>query len=240
MESTQSSVHYFVETPLKAKIRRASSSVPRRTQWRRYIASLVVLDMLMLGLAYRLSCYLRFEQSCTIFYKNVASDLVLGLYERENLVGGTKEYSMVFNGITFGMILVIAVGFLEPDIILARAWLLLAYIFSFLFTAGGRFVMRRVIYALRKRGYYLSSAVIIGANNEGLSLAEQLNGSRVSGFHVMGFIDKKLPVGTQLLADQYVLGNVDNLDELIARYDIEELILASSAISSRSLVNSIS
>ena len=252
MESTQSSVHYFVETPLKAKIRRASSSVPRRTQWRLYIASLVVVDMLMLGLAYRLSFYLRFEQSFTIFYQNVASDLnfyqnvvaflipvnliiflVLGLYERENLVGGTKEYSMVFNGITFGMILVIAVGFLEPDIILARAWLLLAYIFSFLFTVGGRFTMRRVIYALRRRGYYLSSAVIIGANNEGLSLAEQLNGSRVSGFHVMGFIDKKLPVGTQLLEDQYVLGNVDNLDELIARYDIEELILASSAISSR-------
>ena len=252
MESSQSSVHYFVETPIKAKIRKASASIPRHIQWRLYIASLVVLDMVMLGLAFRLAYYLRFELNFRVFFQNLEQELafyqdvatflipsmlviflLLRLYDREKLLGGTKEYSLVFNGLTFGMMMVIALGFLDPDFILARAWLLLAWIFSFVFTAGGRFWMRRVIYALRRRGYFLSSAVIIGANNEGLSLAEQLNGTRVSGFHIMGFIDKKLPVGTQLLADQYVLGTVDNLDDLIKRYDIEELILASSAISSR-------
>ena len=248
MESTQSSVHYFVETPLKAKIRKASASVPRQMQWRLYIASLVVVDMLMLGVAFRLAYYLRFELAFSIFFQNLDPNLVfyqnvatflipillviflvLGLYDREKLLGGTKEYSMVFNGLTFGMMLIIAVGFLDPDFILARAWLLMAWIFSFLLAAGGRFSMRRVIYALRRKGYFLSSAVIIGANNEGLSLAEQLNGTRASGFHIMGFIDKKLPVGTQLLREQYVLGTVDNLEDLIERYDIEELILASSA-----------
>ena len=252
MESTQSSVHYFVETPIKAKIRKASESVPRHLQWRLYIASLVLVDIFMLGVASRLAYYLRFELTFRIFfqnlnpnqifYQNVATFLIpallgifllLGLYDREKLLGGTKEYSMVFNGLTFGMMLIIAIGFLEPEFILARGWLLLTWIFSFLFTAVGRFSMRRAIYALRKIGYFLSSAVIIGANNEGLSLAEQLNGTRVSGFHIMGFIDKKLPVGTQLLRDQYVLGTVDNLEDLIERYEIEELILASSAISSR-------
>lgn len=252
MESTQSSAHYFVETPIKAKIRKASASVPRHMQWKLYIASLVVLDFLMLGLAFRMAYTIRFELGFQLFFQNLEPELdfyqnvstflipalllifmLQGMYDREKLLGGTKEYSMVFNGLTFGMMLVIAVGFLDPDFILARAWLLMAWIFSFILVAGGRFWMRRVIYALRRRGYYLSSAVIIGANNEGMSLAEQLNGSRSSGFHIMGFIDKKLPVGSQLLEDQYVLGNVDNLDELIDRYDIEELILASSAISSR-------
>jgi exopolysaccharide biosynthesis polyprenyl glycosylphosphotransferase len=252
MQSTQSSAHYFVETPLKAKIRKASASVPRRVQWRLYTASLVVLDILMLGMAFRLAYYLRFEIGIDFFFQNLEPEfvfyqnvvtfmipallvvfMVLGLYDREKLLGGTKEYSLVFNGLTFGMMLVIAIGFLDPNFVLARGWLLLAWIFSFLFTAIGRFSMRRVIYALRKKGYFLYSAVIIGANNEGLSLAEQLNGSRSSGFHIMGFIDKKLPVGTQLLDEQYVLGTVDNLDDLIKRYEIEELILASSAISSR-------
>ncbi|MGB3699762.1 MAG: sugar transferase [Anaerolineales bacterium] len=252
MQSTQSSAHYFVDTPLKVKIRKASASVPRHLQWRLYIASLVGVDILMLGLAFRLAYYLRFQVSFRVFfqnldpnlgfYQNVATFLipamlvifmVLGLYDREKLLGGTKEYSMVFNGLTFGMMLIIAVGFLDPNFILARGWLMMAWIFSFLFTAGGRFSMRRVIYALRRKGYYLASAIIIGANNEGISLAEQLNGSRASGFHIMGFVDKKLAVGTQLLRDQYVLGTVDNLEDLIERYDIEELILASSAISSR-------
>ncbi len=252
MQSTQQSAQLLVETPLKAKIRKATDSVPRHIQWRLYTTSLVIVDIILIGLAFRLAYYLRFQLSFRVFfqnidpdinfYQNVASILIpilliifilMGLYDREKLLGGTKEYSMVFNGITFGMMLVITVGFLDTNFILARAWLLLAWIFSFFFTAIGRFSLRRVIYALRHKGYFLSSALIVGANNEGLSLAEQLNGWKASGFHILGFIDKKLPTGTQVLKNLYILGTVDQLNELIKRYDIEELILASSAISSR-------
>jgi len=139
-------------------MRKASASVPRHMQWKLYIASLVVLDILMLGLAFRLAYYLRFELNFILFFQNLEPELafyqivatflipgllviflLLGLYDREKLLGGTKEYSMVFNGLTYGMMLIIAIGFLDPEFILARAWLLLAWIFSFLFTAGGRF-----------------------------------------------------------------------------------------------------
>lgn len=252
MQSTQQSAQLLVETPLKAKIRKASESVPRHVQWWLYTAGLVILDIIMVGLAFRLAYYIRFQLSFKIifqevnpdiiFYQNISSLLIpillvifwlMGLYEREKLLGGTKEYSMVFNGMTLGMMLVIAFGFLDPDFILARGWLLQAWIFGFIFVAIGRFSLRRVIYTLRRSGYYLSSALIVGANNEGISLAEQLNGWRASGFHIMGFIDKKLPVGTQVLRDLYVLGTVDQLSELIKKHDIEELVLASSAISSR-------
>lgn len=252
MHPSQQSAQLLVETPLKAKIRKASESVPRQTQWRLYTASLVFADTLMIGIAFRLAYFVRFQLSPRIFFQKLDPDLlfyqgvatilipillvifmVMGLYEREKLLGGTKEYSMVFNGVTLGMMMVIAVGFLDPKFVLARGWLLLAWIFGFLITAIGRFSLRRVVYALRQKGYFLSSALIVGANNEGLSLAEQLNGWRASGFHILGFIDKKLPIGTQVLRDLYVVGTVDQLSELIKRFDIEELILASSAISSR-------
>jgi exopolysaccharide biosynthesis polyprenyl glycosylphosphotransferase len=252
MESTQPGVQFFVETPLKTKIRKASNSVPRHLQWRLYRTSLFILDILMLGLAFRLAYFIRFELTIALlfqdiepniaFYQRVISFLIpvmlfiflfLGLYDRQKLLGGTKEYSMVFNSTTIGMMLVIAAGFLDPNFIFARGWLLLAWFFAFLFVATGRFTMRRIIYALRQKGYYLSSAVIIGANNEGLSLAEQLSSWRASGLHIMGFVDKKLQAGTQVLKNLYVLGTVDQLDELIEAYEIEELILASSAISSR-------
>jgi exopolysaccharide biosynthesis polyprenyl glycosylphosphotransferase len=252
MHPSQQSAQLLVETPLKAKIRKASKSVPRQMQWRLYTFSLVISDIIMIGIAFRLAYYVRFQISPRIFFQKLDPDLIfyqavatilipilviifmlMGLYDREKLLGGTKEYSTVFNGVTLGMMMVIAVGFLDPKFILARGWLLLAWIFAFLFTAIGRFSLRRVIYALRHKGYFLSSALIVGANNEGLSLAEQLNGWRASGFHILGFIDKKLPIGTQVLRNLYVLGSVDQLEELIKRYDIEELILASSAISSR-------
>jgi exopolysaccharide biosynthesis polyprenyl glycosylphosphotransferase len=252
METTQPGAHFFVETPLKAKIRRASKSVPGHMQWRLYTISLILMDILMIGLAFRLAYYIRFQLSISIFFQNIDPNIafyqrlvtilipvwviifvILGLYDRQKLLGGTKEYSMVFNGTTIGMMLLIAAGFLDPEFIFARGWLLLSWIFAFLFTSIGRFSLRRVVYSLRRRGYYLSSAVIVGANNEGISLAEQLSSWRASGFHIMGFVDKKLPIGTQLLPNQYVLGTVDQLDDLIQRYEVEELILASSAISSR-------
>jgi exopolysaccharide biosynthesis polyprenyl glycosylphosphotransferase len=252
MHPTQQSAQLLVETPLKAKIRKASERLPRQTQWRLYTASLLLADALMIGIAFRLAYFVRFQLSLRFFFQKLEPDLlfyqavatilipilitifmVMGLYDREKLLGGTKEYSMVFNGVTLGMMMVIAVGFLDPHFILARGWLLLAWIFGFLFTAIGRFSLRRAVYALRHKGYFLSSALIVGANNEGISLAEQLNGWRASGFHILGFIDKKLPIGTQVLRNLYVLGTVDQLSELVKRYDIEELILASSAISSR-------
>jgi len=63
--------------------------------------------------------------------------LCIGLYDRQKLLGGTQEYSLVFNATTIGIVLVIAAGFLNPDFVFARGWLLLAWIFAFLLAAMG-------------------------------------------------------------------------------------------------------
>jgi exopolysaccharide biosynthesis polyprenyl glycosylphosphotransferase len=252
MGTSHTGVDMFLESALKANIQRASSYISRPLQWRLFISSLVLSDVLMAGLAFRLAYFVRFDLSLGIFLETIDPNFffyqrltlifiplwlvvfaLLGLYDRQKLLGGTQEYSLVFNGTTVGMVLVIAVGFLDPGFILARGWLLLAWWFTFLFIAIGRFTLRRIVYSLRERGYFLSNAVIIGANNEGLSLAEQLMRWKSSGFQLVGFIDKKLAPGTPLIRHLNVLGNVDDLDKIIHQYEVEELILASSAISSR-------
>ena len=89
--------------------------------------------------------------------------------------------------------------------------------------------MRRVIYQLRSHGYFMSPAVIIGANNEGLSLAEQLTRWTTSGLKVVGFVDDEFPIGTIVNNRIRVLGTIDQLDEIIKNNSVEELIMASSA-----------
>lgn len=252
METTSTGANLSLESPLTAEIIGATRSVPRHLQWRGYLIALLLSDLVMIGLAFRLSYAVRFELPLDIFYQNLKALLpfyqqmvailipawiilfyALGLYDRQKLLGGTQEYSKVFNGTTIGILLVIAYGFLNPTFVFARGWLLMAWIFAFLFASLGRFTLRRIVYHLREKGYFLTSAVIIGANNEGLSLAEQLMRWKSSGFHIVGFIDKKLPAGTHLMRHLYVLGTVEELDDLIPRYGVEEIILASSAISSR-------
>ena len=233
-------------------VTQAARKIPSLWQWRLYISSLLLNDLMLIGLAFRLSYFIRFEVGLTVFQEEglqslpfyrtlvfilipiwLAAFAVMGLYNRQNLLGGTREYSLIFNATTVGMFLVIAAGFLAHDIVFARGWLLMAWGLAFILISLGRFLLRRVIYSLRGRGYFLSPAVIVGANDEGISLAQQLSKWKTSGFHVIGFIDKKLPIGYPVLKNMQILGSVEQLDSILAIYGVEEIILATSAVSSR-------
>jgi exopolysaccharide biosynthesis polyprenyl glycosylphosphotransferase len=245
-------VNAYIERQRRKQIDRAMRVVPRERQWQLYLLSLVVSDLLMSGMAFRIAYAIRFEMSIQLFKQDVVPSIsyyeslvlviipvwlgifwAMGLYNRQNLLGGTREYARVFNATTAGLFMVIAVGFLVPDLIVARGWLLAAWGLVFLTTAVGRFVLRRVVYELREDGYFLSPAVIVGANDEGVSLAQQLSRWKTSGLHIVGFVDKKLTEGKEVWGGLSCLGSVDELEEIVEANGVEEIILATSAISSR-------
>lgn len=252
MQSTVPNVNTIMETTLTTRVYQASRSIPRWMQWRLLSLCLILSDAFMASIAFRVAYIVRFDLSIPLFkqdampslaaYQNLVFILVplwlgifalAGLYNRQNLLGGTREYSLIFNSTTIGMFTVISAGFLMPDFIFARGWLLLAWILVFLFTCIGRFVLRRIVYSLREHGYYLTPAVIVGANEEGISLAEQLISWKSSGLHVLGFVDAKESTGTRIYRHLHSLGKVDQLDGIIKQYGVEEVILATSAFSSR-------
>jgi exopolysaccharide biosynthesis polyprenyl glycosylphosphotransferase len=223
-----------------------------RNEWSLYVFVLLFNDLVLMSFAYWVAFFIRFSLRVPIFqvevvpstsfYKMVVLVLVpiwmiifpaVGLYSRQKLLGGTEEYSQVFKASTVSLFILIVAGFMEPAFIIARGWLLMAWIFSFLFTSFGRFLLRRVVYRLRKKGFFLSKAVIVGANAEGVQLAQQLLRWTTSGLNLVGFIDKKFSVGVPVCGNLQVLGNLDDLADVVQHHDIDELILASSAISSR-------
>ena len=241
-----------LDTTLMTKISRASDMISRGSQWHVLQICLILSDFLLTVLAFRLAYWIRFEQPIGIFVEDASSDishyqlltLLLfplwlgliafhGLYQRKNLLGGIQEYSKVFRASSMGLVIVIISGFLAPGLYIARGWLLLAWIFSFLFVTPGRFILRRIVYKLRQYGYFMTPAVIVGGNQEGRWLAEQLLSWKTSGLLLLGFVDEKVPPGTLLFRNLCSLGTVDQLDEIIQKYNVGELILATSAISSR-------
>jgi exopolysaccharide biosynthesis polyprenyl glycosylphosphotransferase len=250
--SIRTELEKFPFVAVGKKIGKANSIVPRNMQWLLYVAILMVSDAVMTFLAFLLAYVIRFVNPLGIFAENAAISFegyrfllysmpflwlvifaINGLYARDNLLGGTREYSGVFRSATEGMLLVIVAGFLGPSLIFARGWLLMAWVFAFFFTAVSRFFLRRVVYTLRRYGFFLTPAVIVGANQEGRWLAEQLLRWETSGLHLVGFVDKKTPVTFPLFHDLVSLGTVDQLGEIIKRYNIGEVILASSAFSTR-------
>jgi exopolysaccharide biosynthesis polyprenyl glycosylphosphotransferase len=222
----------------------------RGWEWHALIGTLVLSDILMVSLAFRVAYWIRFEIPLPFFeiqvlisevyYKQLVLVLaplwvlifaVGGIYKREVLLGGTDEYARAFRGTTIGLLIIMAADFLKPEFIIARGWVLLAWIFTFLFVATGRFVIRRVAYALRRKGYFLSRALIIGANSEARVLADQLLTWTTSGLKILGFVSDGTEVGVQLRPGLKVIGNVDDLDALVSEYRVRELILAGGAVS---------
>ena len=241
-------------TPDLPELRTAASTSKRARKklWSGYIISLVLSDIVMIQLAFMLSYFIRFDLSLSIFQLDAASSqlfyqaisilitpvwiivfAIVGLYNKQNLLGGTQEYALVFRGATINLVVFMMLSFLEPNLIIARAWLLLTWGSSFFLVALSRFWLRRVIYALRRRGYFLSPAIIIGANNEGITLARQLINWPTSGLAVLGFVDKKFRPGTRVEGHLKVLGSHDKLHDIVERYNVGDIILASSAITSR-------
>ncbi len=252
MNSSIPSIDTLSRVSITMAAGRAKPRLSEALQWQLLILNLIGVDAIMLGAAFLFAYAVRFTLPLPLFQLNVEPSLqyyqrlalwitpvwlcifaMAGLYRRRHLLGGTEEYALIFRSTAYGLVVIIFVGFLEHDMVIARAWLLLAGIFSFLLVALGRFGLRRVAYSLRRRGYFLSVAVIVGANDEGRRLAEQLLDERSSGLRIMGFVDEKVPTGTPILRNLVTLGNVEQLGEIIRQYGVQDVILATSAISTR-------
>jgi len=224
----------------------------RQLQWSVFLSSLLVVYALLLGLAFRVAYFIRFELALPIFRQDarptlayyqlltlflvgiwLASFALSGLYQRQHLLGGTEEYSRLFRSATVSLLIVVVAGFLGGALQIARGWLVLAWVLTFVFAAAGRFWLRRIAYGLRQQGFFLARAVIVGANAEGCRLAEQLADVRASGLQIVGFVDEKVAPGSLILPYLPALGNVEQMGRIITEHGIEEIILATSAISCR-------
>ena len=243
------------QTTYKSEYLENLKIIPSHLQWRFLTIVLVASDLFMIGFAFRLAHFIRFDLKLTMFqlaaddnidfYQKLIAILLplcviifalAGLYDRKKLLGGTHEYSAIFNSIAVAMLILIAFSFLQEKFTLSRGWLLIAWTLIFFFATIGRFLIRRSVYLMRERGYFLSNAIIVGANNEGISLAGQFHHHQTSGLTILGFIDKKFPVGQLVHEELKILGNLEQIDEVVELYKIEEIILASSAISTRDKV----
>ncbi len=221
----------------------------RGQEWYALVGTLVLSDILMIGLAFRLAYWFRFELSIPFFETQALASKIyyemlvlflmplwviiftgLGLYTQRILLGGTEEYARVFRGTMLGLLLIMAADFLDPAFIIARGWVLLAWFLTFLMVASGRFVIRRIAYELRRRGYFLSRALIVGSNTEALLLADQLLGWTTSGLEILGFISDEEEVGVGLHPSLKVVGSLEDLEQVISECEVKEVILAGGAL----------
>jgi exopolysaccharide biosynthesis polyprenyl glycosylphosphotransferase len=164
------------------------------------------------------------------------------LYSSHILFGGFEEYIRVFYSVNIGTLAIVVFGFFtRDDQLVSRGWLLISWGLALFLVVTFRFAFRHFIFGLRNRGHLLSPALIIGANDEGIALAEQLQKSSTSGLFITGFIDvgfrdEVRAVGSTVYNSFEVLGRLDDLESVINDENVEELIIASSNLRQQQLL----
>jgi len=204
------------------------------------LGSLLISDalgvVLALGLAYLISVRpgpIAPEYSLAIelgLLPWLISFAALRLYDLDTVLEDSQEYATVATGCTYGILLLIVCSTLVGNRGLALPWLFVGWVGSVLGAGGGRFLMRRVARAMRRRGHLMASALIVGADEQGRAIARQLKSEADSGLRVMGFVDDFLPSGTPVQDGLRVLGHPGALSSLVAEHHIAEIVVVPGAM----------
>jgi lipopolysaccharide/colanic/teichoic acid biosynthesis glycosyltransferase len=217
-------------------------------QWQALIAALIIFDALMIWGSLRLAYDLRFVSSLLTYNAELSPTTytvleisgipiwlglfaLAGVYQRNNLLGGTLEYKQVLKAGSAGVVVLVVLAFIWRDVALvSRSWL----VFSWIFLCGSvtveRFLIRRVAYRLRRRGWLTARVLMVGANDQGIAIARQWQQSRTSGMHVVGFVDDFKPIGTSVLDDLKVIGQPTALMQIIDQSDVDEVVVVPNAV----------
>jgi exopolysaccharide biosynthesis polyprenyl glycosylphosphotransferase len=224
--------------------------------WPLMLAGLVGLDALALTLTFVLAYLLRFQFAQTIFkvgdenpsfYTQIVvwalpAWLVLfflyRLYDRRFILAGAQEYGRVFSSCTAGALGIIVISFFYEMPSVARGWLVLVWVLSIVLVCGERFVVRRVVRRLYARGHLTTPAIIVGTNEEGRALADQLLHDSRSGMQLCGFVTTtEGGEDADSLNGLSVLGNLDDLPGLLSAWRAADLVIVTTALTRDQLLD---
>lgn len=99
------------------------------------------------------------------------------------------------------------------------------WLFTFSFVALDRFLLRSAQRALAIRGKGLHRALILGAGDSGLNVYKDLERNKTLGFDVVGFVQVNGTRSAQI-DETKILGKFGQLNHLISKFKVQDLIIA--------------
>jgi exopolysaccharide biosynthesis polyprenyl glycosylphosphotransferase len=144
-----------------------------------------------------------------------------------HLLSSAEEFRRLILGVSVVMVALVASPW-WPASALSRLWIALTWFMSVSLVLATRRLWHRRIRRLRARGRMIARTIIVGTNGEAVELPKG-SISRGFGFQPVGYV----ATGTtspQVTDGLPVLGDLDQLRELIARFSADCIYVASSAV----------
>ncbi len=222
---------------------------------------LVTNDLVMVALAFYLAYWLRqwiavppavaiapFGDYVGMMFIQVATMLLLyffsRLYDVKRSMPRLDEFYRIFAATSIGSISTIAfTTFLFKNTTLEldfpRAMVIYAWLLTVVFVMIGRSLLVLLRNWLRRRGLWADRLLIIGTGDVGRMILQKVRQMPRLGYQVVGFVDGDTPSSERIM-DVPVLGQVDDIPDLIEKYEIEEVIIGRPELSHQELLAIIS
>jgi Undecaprenyl-phosphate glucose phosphotransferase len=222
---------------------------------------LVTNDLAMVALAFYLAYWLRqwiavppavaiapFGDYVGMMFIQVVAMLLLyffsRLYDVKRSMPRLDEFYRIFAATSIGSISTIAfTTFLFKNTTLEldfpRVMVIYAWLLTVVFVTIGRSLLVLVRNWLRRRGLWTDRLLIVGAGDVGRMILQKVRQMPRLGYQVVGFVDGDIP-SSETIMGVPVLGQVDDIPELIKTHEIEEVIIGRPELSHQELLAIIS
>jgi Undecaprenyl-phosphate glucose phosphotransferase len=210
-----------------------------RKYQRAFNALLIMLDAIMLALAYAFACYHHlqgdgFAQGYALYFMVALwmIPLVLVTYYFMEVYSPMRrwlfrqEMLLIIRAHLVGMVLVYSISYLTKISLLTPEELLMFGFCGLLAIAMERAVVRRSLHYLREIGYNQKHMLIIGAGAPGREFARKILAHRDFGYNLVGFLDDDEAKQGSERHGRPILGRFDILPELLAGNTIDEVVVA--------------
>lgn len=144
-----------------------------------------------------------------------------GLYDRLRTENPAEELRRIIHGVSLGALAALVSSF-SAGFPLSRSWLLLAVGSAFVTVTFGRLGMRKLLHALRRRGWFRRRALIIGADASGRALSRSVAQAPWEGIDVIGYVAVDGDAPGHCPGDM-ILGTVDRLRYLVGSLQVAEV-----------------
>ena len=161
----------------------------------------------------------------------VAAIALTGGYAAHVLAAGATEYKLVVRGTMVAAGTTGVVCFLMK-FQFSRGFFFLLIIFGVPALLLGRFVLRRVTHALRRRGHLASRVVVAGSAAQVDEVARVLNRERWLGYHVVGAVVPATESAEQTPGGVEILGTTARTAAVVADTGCEIVLFAGGAVAS--------
>jgi exopolysaccharide biosynthesis polyprenyl glycosylphosphotransferase len=149
-----------------------------------------------------------------------------GIYRSHRTHTAIDELQKLFRGAMLGLLVLSAIAFFFKELAFGRTVVLASALLNLGLQGGSRILFHRLERRMRREGSGDLRVLIVGTGVPAIRLLQKLQDHPEVGYRVIGLLDDADELPEKDVAGHPVLGRVEDLRDVAARHEIEEVFVA--------------